>query len=223
VSLRPAHGRLAALAPALGALLLGCNVLVGGSPWGPDRLGAEVDDEACETCHDDVAARLAATPHARVGIACGQCHRGTGHPEFDEPVEDGTCGACHLPEYQQVARSAHARRAVEVPDGTSRRDLRERGFVARTPRGTVFTTRDPAAPRSGRLCAACHFADHALSATNARAGGFCTTCHVGRDEHVPTIVAGDARCFDCHMRRGTTIVGQPVSSHDFLAAEATWQ
>ena len=197
-------------------LAAGCQATLEPAPWGnePSKSWQAAGPTSCDSCHAQVAARHATGPHGRRGIACGQCHRGSGHPFFDEPLNDGTCGACHLPEYQQVAVSAHARSAVVVPAAVSAGTLRDDGFRVRSADRMFFATRSEQLRQDGRLCVGCHYNHHDLSASAARSATFCDSCHADRDGHYPSIVASN-RCLVCHMEQGVTIVGQPVTSHAF--------
>jgi hypothetical protein len=168
-----------------------------------------------------VAARHLHGPHGHVGIACGQCHRGAGHPDFDEPLADATCGGCHLPEYQQVSRSAHARDAVQVPATVAAGTLREDGFRVRSDGRTFFATRDRGSAPAGLLCAGCHFDRHDVSASWSRSAAFCVACHEDRADHYPEVAADDNRCLACHMQRGVTVTGQRVTSHAFASHGGT--
>jgi len=202
---------------AVCALIVGCHAISGSAPWGNEPIESShaAAQPPCDSCHAEVAARHASGPHGRKGIACGQCHRGSGHPVFDEPVNDGTCGACHLPEYQQVALSAHARSAIVVPAAVSTGTLREDGFRVRVADRVFFATRDGQLRQDGRLCAGCHYDHHELSASAARSATFCVTCHAHREDHYPDVVADGNRCLVCHMEQGVTVTGQTVTSHAF--------
>jgi len=198
-------------------LAAGCHALFGRSPWGDEPTGdaREAGGPSCDVCHAEVAKRHLDGPHGGEGIACGQCHRGGGHPAFDEPLDDGTCGGCHLPEYQQVAPSAHARNAIVVPVEISERTLRADGFRIELSERVFFTTRDQRSRRGGRLCAGCHYDGHRLSSSSARSAHLRESCHTDRGGHYSDVVADDNRCLVCHMREGVTVVGQAVTSHAF--------
>jgi hypothetical protein len=202
---------------AVCALVAGCHALFGSAPWGnePSESSREAGPASCGACHATVAARHASGPHGRKGIACGQCHRGRGHPAFDEPLNDGTCGACHPPEYQQVAASAHAGRAVVVPAAVSAGRLRGDLFRVRVTDKTFFATRDEQRKQDGRLCVGCHYDQHDLSASAARSATFCQSCHADRDNHHPYVMVDGNRCLVCHMAQGKTVAGQTVTSHVF--------
>jgi hypothetical protein len=201
--------------PALSAsvLLLGCHLLAAGSPWGERPIERSAGDDDCADCHDDVATVHLDGPHGAANIACGQCHRGDGHPHFAAPLDDGTCGGCHLPEYQQVAASAHALRGIRATD--SPQGLSSRFDVAVAGK-RYFATAADASRDSRQLCVSCHFDGHRLSAAAARAPGFCETCHANLGNHPREAAAPPVDCLDCHMRRGVTNGGQPVTSHAFL-------
>jgi hypothetical protein len=221
LTVRAAWGRAAALSAVLGCGA-GCHALFGRSPWGdePIEVSQESAEEPCASCHVEVAERHLHGPHGRTGIACGQCHRGAGHPDFEEPLADGTCGGCHLAEYQQVSRSAHARDATELPAAVTSSTLREDAFRIRSADGTVFATRDRRSPQAGLLCAGCHFDGHRVSASRSRSVGFCEACHAYRDDHYAQVAADGNRCLACHMQRGATVTGQRVTSHAFASHEA---
>jgi hypothetical protein len=178
-----------------------------------------VDGEDCETCHVDVAETHVAAPHGSKGIACRQCHRGGGHPEFDQALNDGTCGGCHLAEYHQSAQSAHARDAFEIAPGGDDALLRDNDFRVLRDGRAVFVTQHRSAPQQGLLCAGCHYDAHRVSADAARAAGFCEVCHGERAAHYDDAVADGNRCIGCHMGKGTTMTGQPVTSHAFSVDE----
>jgi len=194
------------------AFLSGCQLLATGSPWGAaaSETSAATDQYDCADCHEDIATLHRDGPHGAANIACGQCHRGNGHPEFSEPLDDRTCGGCHLPEYQQVDSSAHARRGTRAKrqgeGGPS-------GFLVTIDGARYFAV---AADASGRnLCAACHFDEHRLSASATREPGFCAGCHADLGNHPRGATTRAADCIDCHMQRGTTVSGQTVTSHTF--------
>ncbi len=190
-------------------LVVGCFALRGADPWGEASPGAPIAEADCATCHSDIEARHAAGPHGAKNIACGQCHRGGGHPDFEVAVNDATCGSCHLAEYQQNALSAHAETAVLVGAEISPQALRAQGFRA----GERFVRRSGEA-EDGRLCAACHYDQHALSLGSVRGAGFCESCHSGLVDHFELEAEGN-RCIGCHVEQDTTLVGQTVTSHSF--------
>lgn len=205
-----------ALVALLAAGLGGCIRLREAPPWGEPSAGAAVAAADCATCHADVSAVYAAGPHAAVHIACGQCHRGAGHPAFDVPLDDATCAGCHLPEYQQTLLSAHERTAVEVPGEVSEEALRGDEFRVKADGQWRFSTRDAGLPERGRLCVGCHFAGHQLSLAPVRAAGFCQDCHKDRIDHYVAEGGGkDNRCLPCHVVKDVTVAGQVVSSHAF--------
>src|SRR5215831_14452573 len=66
--------------------------------------------EDCQSCHDassPALAHYAQSLHAAKGIRCGQCHTPGNHPAFAEPIQDGKCGGCHQPQYQETLTSKH--------------------------------------------------------------------------------------------------------------------
>jgi hypothetical protein len=175
--------------------------------------------ENCQTCHAAPVARAyARSVHAAKGVLCGQCHSPGGHPDFTLPVQDGKCGGCHQPEYQQTLASKHfgsrQPRALNA-DRTARVTLRREGFIAPTPEGRRFVGDASAGALGGRLCVACHYDEHRLGLTTVQAADFCSGCHAGRQDHYPIPTPGLAnRCVQCHVRAGEA-GGQILNTHRF--------
>jgi len=187
---------------------------------GPPVAGPAPYVEECRACHaSPVAERYAESVHAAKGIQCGQCHAPDGHPDFTQPVRDGKCGGCHLPQLEQTLSSKHfatrERRPLDA-DRAARAALRGGGFTAATPAGRRFVGDANAGALGGRLCVACHYDEHRLGLRAVRRGEFCAGCHTGREEHYP-IESPDVpnRCTVCHVRVGATERGQVMDTHRF--------
>jgi hypothetical protein len=207
------------LAGPLVAALGGCFLL--GSPGRPDPTavsGPVPYVENCLACHAaPVGAQYVQSLHASMGIRCGQCHTPGGHPDFTQPIRDGKCGGCHLPEYQQTVTSRHFARRQQRPldhDRLARVELRRDAFTATTADGPVFVGDSSSGELGGRLCAACHYDEHRLGRGAVQRANFCTGCHTDRDAHFPIPIPGN-RCVQCHVRAGQTVEGQDVSTHRF--------
>ena len=202
---------------------LGGCFLMTWQPGRPDSTqvsGPPVYVPDCENCHEaPVGDAYTKSRHAAMGIRCGQCHTPGGHPNFTEPVRDGTCAGCHQPAYQQTLASAHfADRQLRALDNdqAARVTLRHEGFIATTPGGKRFVGDSASGTLGGRLCFACHYDEHRLSLKPVQRSQFCDTCHVGYEQHFNRQSAGDAnRCTRCHVRAGTTDSGQIVNTHQF--------
>jgi len=183
---------------------------------GPPVSGPAPYVEQCRACHASAAAgRYAESRHAAVGIQCGQCHTPGGHPDFTQPIRDGKCGGCHLPQLEQTLASTHFMTRERRPlDGVraARAALRREGFKA----GGRFVGDAGPGELGGRLCVACHYDEHRLGLGAVRRPEFCAGCHAGLQEHYP-IDAPDApnRCTVCHVRVGTTERGQVIGTHRF--------
>jgi hypothetical protein len=224
-------------AVTLRGLLLVVPIVLGGCflmPWSPERpasgviSGPVVDAEGCQTCHAAGAGqRYAESLHAAMGIHCGQCHVPGNHPDFTEPVRDGKCGGCHLPQFEQTLASKHFATRIRHPldgDRTARVALRREGFTVAASGGRRFTGDDAAGALGGRLCAACHFDEHRLGLRAVQRADFCVGCHGGREDHFPGPSGESAnRCTSCHVRVGESVTGQIVDTHRFAVpgAEAT--
>jgi hypothetical protein len=204
---------LAPIALALG----GCFVV----SWLPGRgdtpepvAGPAPYVEQCQSCHA-APAGYAQSLHAAKGIRCGQCHRPAGHPDYTQPVRDGTCAGCHQDQAQQVLASKHfATRDLRVldTDRAARRALRAEHFTAAAARGRHFVGDAKSGELGGRLCAACHYDEHRLGLGAVRQPQFCVGCHA--TPHFP--VSADATtnpCMQCHVTVGATAEGQVVNSH----------
>jgi len=197
------------------------------APWSPDRpspsapvSGPVPYVEDCQGCHaEPVGGHYAQSLHAAKGVRCGQCHTPGGHPNFTRPVEDGKCGGCHQPQYQQTLHSRHfaTRQARRLDDDQpARAALRRAGFVAAGPAGRAFVGDTASGALGGRLCAACHYDEHRLGLRAVRAAPFCTGCHTDRESHYPDPAPGTPnRCVQCHVRTGETVSGQVVDTHRF--------
>lgn len=185
--------------------------------------------ENCQLCHaSPVAEHYAQSLHSAKGIRCGQCHTPGGHPNFGQPIQDGKCGGCHQPQYQESLTSKHFatrdQRALN-DDPAARRTLRQDGFTAPAASGGRRFVGDGAVGgEGGRLCVACHYDEHRLDLAVVRQANFCTGCHGGRTDHFaePT-PGGENRCVECHVRVGKTVSGQIVNTHRFAkpGAEGT--
>jgi hypothetical protein len=208
------------------AALLGIGgcFLMSRAPDRPDSSqplsGPEIAGERCQTCHaEPVAAQYAASPHAAMGIRCGQCHAPGGHPNFTQPVRDATCAGCHQPAYQQTLASQHfADRQPRALDGdrAARTALRKEGFMAITKDGRRFVADSASGELGGRLCAACHYDEHRLGLGDVQRADFCVECHTGFERHFPNSPPGLAnRCTRCHVRAGATESGQTINTHLF--------
>ena len=174
--------------------------------------------ENCHACHAAaVGTNYAESRHATIGVRCGQCHTPGGHPDFSRPVRDATCGACHMPEYQQTVASRHfARRDVRPLDGDqeARVRLRRDGFLTATTHGRAFVGDSSSGELGGRLCAACHYDEHRLGIAFVQRPDFCTGCHPNLDQHYAIASPGN-RCVRCHVRVGETVDRQRINSHRF--------
>ena len=176
--------------------------------------------ENCVACHaGPIAAHYAESRHSVAGIRCGQCHTPGGHPNFSQPVEDGKCGGCHQPEYQQTLASKHfagrLQRSLDS-DRAERANLRRDGFTAAAAEGRRFVGDSSSADLGGRLCAACHYDDHRLDLGAVHRANFCVGCHGDREQHFPDVAQDTQnRCLTCHVRVGETIASQVVNTHRF--------
>jgi hypothetical protein len=199
--------------------VFGCRALRGEKdPWGAGAVLSSTEEmPACDTCHVDVAQRHAASVHGGVGLACRQCHRGAQHETF-EAVTDGTCGGCHLPEYQQTRRSAHFETAVALSPEDMRAS-RAGGFRVGNDGGWHFVAGAGGGPEASRLCVGCHQADHSFDLRTVRRADGCTFCHADRGDHYVFGVTSDNRCLGCHVKKGTTVIGQTVTSHAFVMGD----
>jgi len=229
------HGRWLAWTLLTSVVVLtsaGC-FLVGSSSPRPDPKapvsGPAPYMEDCQLCHaSPVAEHYAQSLHAAKGIRCGQCHTPGGHPNFAQPIEDGKCGGCHQPQYQESLTSKHfatrEQRALNE-DPAARKLLRQDGFTAPAPPGGRRFVGDKAAGAlGGRLCVACHYDEHRLDLAPVRQANFCTSCHGVRQDHFADGNAGPGnRCLGCHVLVGKTVSGQIVNTHRFAkpGAEGT--
>ena len=211
-------------------ILVATAVAFGGcflANWSPDRpnpaapvSGPVPYVEDCQACHGArIAASYAQSLHAAKGIRCGQCHTPGGHPDFAQPIRDGKCGGCHLPQYQQTLESKHSAsrdlRALD-DDRAARANLRGEGFTVATPGGRRFVGDASSGILGGRLCVACHYDEHRLGLATVRRADFCTGCHTGRADHYPVSTPDVTnRCVQCHVRTGKTVSGQVVDTHRF--------
>jgi hypothetical protein len=176
--------------------------------------------EGCQAGHaSPVAEHYAQSLHSAKGIRCGQCHTPGDHPNFTQPIQDGKCGGCHQPQYQETLRSKHF--ATREPralndDPAARKILRQDGFTAPAAGGRRFVGDASAGELGGRLCVACHYDEHRLDLAVVQRAEFCTGCHGGRDAHFAMPTPGLAnRCVQCHVRVGQTVSGQVVNTHRF--------
>jgi len=203
-------------------LALGGCFLVSRAPDRPDPVesvsGPAVSVERCAACHA-AAEQYAKSLHTAKGIRCGQCHTPGGHPNFTQPVEDGKCGGCHQPAYQQTLASQHfAGRQLRSLDGdrAARAMLRREDFVTTTAVGRRFVGDSTSGDLGGRLCAACHYDEHRLGLAAVQRADFCVGCHTDLERHFPIPTPGlTNRCTRCHVRAGTTDSGQPLNTHRF--------
>jgi len=163
-----------------------------------------------------------------MGIRCGQCHTGENHPDFTQPVRDGTCGACHQPQFQQTLESKHFATRVQYPldgDRSARAALRREGFTVAVAGGRRFAGDSSSGELGGRLCATCHCDEHRLGLSAVQRASFCVGCHTDRQEHFPG-PAGDGaaeptnRCVSCHVRVGESVTGQVIDTHRFAVPGA---
>src|SRR5262245_9678223 len=126
-------------------------------PAGPVS-GPPLYVEGCQDCHaTPVGAHYAQSLHTPMGIRCGQCHTPGGHPDFKQPIQDGKCGGCHQPQYQETLASKHfATRELRAlnDDRAARQALRLDGFTAPTAGGRRFVGDSSWGALGGRLCAA---------------------------------------------------------------------
>jgi len=210
------------LVTPIGLASAGC-FLASSSPPRPESAGPVSGPapyvEGCETCHAPVGAHYAQSLHTAKGIRCGQCHTPGDHPDFTQPIQDGKCGGCHQPQYQETLTSKHfATRDLRAldHDRAARQALRLEGFTAATAGGRRFVGDSSSGDLGGRLCAACHYDEHRLGLRVVQRGDFCTGCHAGREAHFPISTPGPAnRCMECHVRVGQTPSGQVVNTHRF--------
>lgn len=146
----------------------------------PENIVRHPGPEACRTCHDDMAGRLAlATPaHARHGVACLDCHAsghqdlGTEHLLAASPAE--LCGGCHR---RQASAS-------ELP----------------------FAHRDGSHPFACTNCHSVHTTGQVGRLLSLGNGGACIDCHTDKAgpyvfPHPPREVEG---CVACHEPHGST-------------------
>jgi hydroxylamine dehydrogenase len=193
------------------------------------------DARACVDCHAKVTPQAVAqwshSQHGSKGIACLSCHAvkegGFMHHEvrITTVVTPKTCGACHRPEAEEMARSAHGR-------GIPGMEIR---LLAGKP--------DPAtwpAPLVGRInpdesagsCIACH-GRHRFELSDARSPEVCAACHLAdgsaeawrRSPHggIALAQAGSPSpkapgCPTCHLAASSP-TGK--STHD-TSARVTW-
>jgi hypothetical protein len=220
--------RAGLLAVVISVVASGC-FLAPSSPERPDPAapvsGPVPYVEDCQTCHGRPIARsYAQSRHAAVGIRCGQCHTPGGHPDFRLPVEDGKCGGCHQAPYQQTLASRHflSRQLRGLDDDRAARvALRAEGFTAATPEGRRFVGDASAGALGGRLCAACHYAEHRIGLASVQTAEFCTGCHTGRADHYADVTPNISnRCIECHVRAGETVTGRRVNRHQFAVPGA---
>jgi hypothetical protein len=198
------------------------------APWSPDRpqgpvSGPGVYVERCDSCHTAGTGQpYGAGLHTAKGLRCGQCHAGSNHPDFTQPVRDATCGGCHQAEFQQTLASKHfATRVVHAldTDRPARAALRRDRFVAVTAGTRRFAGDAASGALGGRLCAACQYDEHRLGLAAVQRAGFCTGCHENTGDHFPGASTGN-RCLSCHVRVGETVAGQVVNTHRFAVPGA---
>lgn len=176
--------------------------------------------ETCVACHArPIDAHYLESRHASAGIRCGQCHIPDGHPDFSQPVDDGKCGGCHQPEYEQTLASRHfatrLQRALDH-DRAARASLRHDGFTAPADMARRFVGDGSSGDLGGRLCAACHYDEHRLGLAAVDRASFCVGCHTHREQHFADAASDTQnRCVTCHVRVGETVVHQVVNTHRF--------
>jgi len=185
---------------------------------------ADEDESPCGMCHDEVAARLAMTPHGRGergSPSCESCHGdGTAHvEEGGDPalirVPRGSdapdvCLECHQGTMQRSLPGSAAHQGAAVYCGDCHRihpgDEPVRG-------GLLRNAADP-------LCIACHprierSFERPFGHDVERAAMQCVSCH---DPHAGTGErslrldrSGELPCFDCHAEKRGPFVFPHVS------------
>ena len=207
-----------AVAPVLA--IAGCFLIRGTPRPEPTVSGPVPYVENCGDCHaEPIGAHYAESRHSAMGIRCGQCHTPGGHPDFSQPIDDGKCGGCHQPQYQETLASKHfigRLQRVLDSDRAARVTLRHDGFTAPAGKARRFVGDASSGDLGGRLCAACHYDEHRLGLAAVERASFCVGCHEHREQHFPGPVAdAQNRCVTCHVRVGETVVGQVVNTHRF--------
>lgn len=172
----------------------------------------EVQNEPCLTCHQrGIQTYWPASPHARRGIACVNCHtlmeRTTDRhqlakvsdrtPFFTKQAQNELCGSCHLQRRAQLLRSSHMPLRegkltctdCHNPHGTpnpaqlKQTSVNENCYSCHTERRGPFLYEHPPVFEN---CANCHephgsVNDRLLKVSDPR---LCTQCHMSPTGHV---------------------------------------
>jgi len=179
-----------------------------GSVWCADA----GDNEACASCHDELAAKLAATSHGltqRGAPGCQACH-GDGKAHMDaggDPAlitkPTGSNGAA-------LCRTCHAKTMADLPSGAAHPSAKVYCFDCHTIHGAQAAGRSMLKAEPPALCLTCH-ADqkaafgrpygHRLDAS----GVTCVSCHdphAGKGEKSLKLDhAGQGPCVTCHAEK----------------------
>jgi len=183
-----------------------------------------VQAETCEGCHARINPGLVAdhraSPHARVPVACEDCH-GTDHDRIfavKGAVSPGVCAGCHPKAFEAFERSRHGQRLKEGKlDHILDPGLQATGGCTSTA-GCHSIQRVYADGNVGR-CGACH-ATHAFRNDTAREPRVCTGCHGGidspqfdawqRSAHSLPSPSGKGRVADCIACHGSHDVSDAI-------------
>ena len=179
-------------------LLLGVLTVVG---LGPRESAAQVDDETCVTCHDNMAATLHNGPHElssqetkpAIKIACVSCHTGA-EQHVDDPSVDN----------------------IGVPSRMETKDVDRICTTCHEPHLQMGVTGFDPHLGADLNCTSCHSVHHgAKSLLLDDKGDFCGKCHVAiknqfmnRSSH--PLVEQDVTCLSCHH---FTQAGEPDYGH----------
>jgi DmsE family decaheme c-type cytochrome len=191
------------------SMLLFLMLAAVGSAWSAEA----GDDEACASCHDELAAQLAATAHGlsqRGAPGCKACHGdGTAHMDaggdkakISKPAGakgEAACRACHTALQDRV-----------LPSGAAHPSGSVYCFDCHSVHGSKATDRALLTARPSDLCLTCHADQKAAFARpyghNLENGGIrCVSCHnphAGKGEKSLKLDhAGQGPCVTCHAEK----------------------